>query len=438
MNRIALIIGALFITLSGVATGAVFYFEPSLIFGETKTDPASPHAVPNYSSRPTAETQVRKDTLRLVEQLGAVQDSIIRGDRTALGDQGRLLNDIAREVRRFGPEEWSDYVNVRTSLLYVLSGGDARVLKPLIDSNPLSDADQKLAAGIMSFAEGQTRAARKFFKDIDPRSLDVSLVGPFALARASLYLDDDREKAIELLDDARLACPHTAIDEAATRREIPILINTGNTARAMMMTTSYVREFGKSIYAWKLFRDFSEAAAKRGDLDDATTIDRLAASFDEKDKQAASELFVDVAGEALLQGRLRLAKAAADRVLKTETATPQNLDKARLYAAAAEAPSIAAGDALRALEQVTADRLSDEDTEIREVAGLIAKTVAGDEFAAVGGGTPASTPVKALAIGAAGHEAPGHEAVVPSAAAALGKADAILKEADLIISGSTK
>jgi chemotaxis protein MotC len=432
MNRIALIIGGLFITLSGAATGAAFYFEPSLIFGETKTDPtSSSHAVPDYSSKPDAETRARTDVLRLVEQLGSVQDRIIRGERTALADQARLLNDIAREVRRFGPEDWSDYVNVRTSLLYVLSGGNARVLKPLIDNNPLSEADQKLAAGIMSFAEGQTRAARKYFKDIDPRSLDVSLVGPFALARASLYLDDDRGKAIELLDDARLACPHTAIDEAATRREIPILINTGNTARAMMMTTSYVREFGKSIYAWKLFRDFSEAAAKRSDLDDTTTIDRLAGSFEEKDKQVASELFIDVAGEALLQGRLKLAKAAADRVLKTETATPQNLDKARLYAAAAEAPSIAASDALRALEQVTADRLSDEDTEIREVAGLIAKTVAGDEFAAVRASTPGPAPVTAQAIGAAGHD-------VPSATAALGKADAILKEADLIISGSAK
>lgn len=430
MNRIALTIGALFITLSGVATGAAFYFEPSLFVGETKTDPASPsRAVPNYSSKPNAETKARKDALRLVEQLGAVQDSIIRGDRKALDDQTRLLSDIAREVRGFGPDDWSDYVNVRTSLLYVLSGGDARVLKPLVDSNFLSEADQKLAAGIMSFAEGQTRAARKFFKDIDPRSLDVSLVGPFALARASLYIDDDRKKTIELLDDARLACPHTAIDEAAARREIPTLIDTGNTARAMMMTTSYVREFGKSIYAWKLFRDFSEAAAKRNDLDDAATVDRLAGSLDEKDMQAASELFVDVAGEALLQGRLKLAKAAAERVLKTETAAPENLAKARLYAAAAEAPSIGAGDALRALEQVTADRLSDEDTEIREVAGFVAKMVVGNELTAGHG----STPIKAQAVGAAGQEA-----VVPSAAAALGKADAILKEADLIISGSAK
>ncbi len=433
MKRLPLIIGGLFVTLSGVAAGGAFYFDPSLIFGEAKSVPAPSRAVPDYSSRPDGESRTRKDALHLVEQLGAVQDSIIRGDRTALGDQTRLLNDIAREVRRFGPEDWSDYVNVRTSLLYVLSGGDARVLKPLIESNSLSDADQKLAAGIMSFADGQTRAARKYFMDIDPRSLDVSLVGPFALARASLYLDDDGAKAIELLDDARLACPHTAIDEAAERREIPTLINMGNTTRATMMTTSYIREFGKSIYAWKLFRDFAEAAAKRSDLDDAAIVDLLAGSLDEKDVQAASELFTDVAGEALLQGRLKLAKAAADKVLKTEAATPENLAKARLYAAAAEAPSVAAEDALRALEQITADRLSDEDTEIREVAGFIAKTVAGGELAVGQSSMPALSPLKAQAIGATRQDA-----VESSAAAALGKADAILKEADLVISGSQK
>ncbi len=433
MKRLPLIIGGLFVALSGVAAGTAFYFDRSLIFGETKDVPAAVRAVPDYSSKPDLETQTRKDALGLVEQLGAVQDRIIRGDRTVLTNQARLLNDIAREVRRFGPEDWGDYVNVRTSLLYVLSGGDARVLKPLIESNSLSDADQKLAAGIMSFAEGQTRAARKYFKDIDPRSLDVSLVGPFALARASLYLDDDGAKAIELLDDARLACPHTAIDEAAARREIPTLVNTGNIARAMMMTTSYVREFGKSIYAWKLFREFSEAAAKRSELDDATIVDQLSGSIDDKDMQTASELFTDMAGEALLQGRLKLAKAAADRVLKIEAATPGNLAKARLYVAAAEAPSVAAGDALRALDQVTADRLSDEDTEIREVAGFIAKTVAGDELSVGQGSTPTSSSVRAQASSASGQDA-----VAPNAAAALGKADAILKEADLIISGSKK
>lgn len=427
MKRLALISAALFVALAGAAAGAAFYFQPSFIFGEAKPDEPLAHAVPSYAAKAANETQARDATLRLVEQLGAIQDKIIHGDRAALADQARLLRDIAGEVRQFGPEDWSDYINVRTSLLYVLSGGDARVLAPLIDSNTLGTADQKLAAGIVSFAQGQPRAARKLFMEIDPRSLDVSLVGPFALARASLYLDDNQTKAIELLDDARLACPHTAIDEAATRRQIPILIGMGERNRALMMTTSYVREFGKSIYAWKLFRDFAEATAKRSDMDDPAIVEKLANSFDDRDMQVASELFIDVAGEALLQGKLKLARAAADRILKIESAAPETLDKARLYRAAAEAPSADAADALRALNQVTADRLSDDDTEIREVAGFIAKSVVGDEIAA------GRNDLKAGA-GAKITESP----ILPKAAAALGKADALLREADQIIARSDK
>ncbi len=429
--RIALIGAALFVAMAGATAGTLFYFKPAFLFGVSEAEVPAAHGVPSYAAEENEKTRARRHALDLVAQLGAVQDKIIRGNRAALVDQSRLLDDIAHEVRRFGDKDWDDYVNVRTSLLYVLSGGDAHVLQPLVDRNSLSAADQKLASGIMSFAEGQSRKARDLFDGIDPRSLDVSLVGPFALARASLYLDDNHEKAIDLLDDARLAGPHTAIDEAAARREIPILLNAGNTGRAMMLTVSYVREFGKSIYAWKLFRDFSEAAAKHAELDNAATIDQLAESFDEKDAQPASELFVDIAGEALLQGRLKLAKAAAGRVLKMNEASPDVLDKAHLYAAAAEAPSADASNALKALDQITVDRLTEDDTEIREVAGFIAKTVVGEAEAS-------NLPSASGEFQAQQQENVPQGATAIKATTALNKADAILKKADFIISGSAK
>ncbi|MFA5957159.1 hypothetical protein [Hyphomicrobium sp.] len=432
MKRIALIAAAL-LAFTGAAAGSIFYFKPAFVFGVPEVDTASDHGVPSYPSSASEEVQARRYTLRLVEQLGAVQDRIIRGDRAALADQRRLLNEIAREVRNFSEDEWRDYVNVRTSLLYVLSGGDANVLTPLVKQEFLGVADERLARGIMSFAEGQPKKARELFADIDPRSLDVSLVGPFALAKASLYIDDDRAKAVTLLDDARLACPHTAIEEASARREIPILLNLGDTTRAMMLTGSYVREFGKSIYAWKLFRDFAEAVAKRENLNNVTTVNLLAEGVDEKDMQPTSELLVDIAGEAVLQGRLNLAKAAAGRVLATSSASPEAREKARLYAAAAEAPSDDAGNALKALDQITVDRLSEEDTEIREVAGFIAKMVVGNT----------TEPPRSLASasGAGRAQPAANPPPVPSAikaTAALDNADAILKDADSIISGSGK
>jgi chemotaxis protein MotC len=134
---------------------------------------------------------------------------------------------------------------------------------------------------------------------------------------------------------------------------------------------------------------------------------------------------VDLAGEGLLQGRLKLAKAAAAKVLEEPSAAPEIKEKARLYAAAAEAPSDDAINALRALDQVTVDRLSEDDTEIREVAGFIAKTVVGP--------TSVSGPVSS-------NKVPSTEQVpsATNAMTALNKADAILKEADSIISGRGK
>lgn len=432
MTRTLLIASALCIALVGAASASAMYFRPVFIFGQASEPSAQPaHGVPSHAERKD-QGETGKQALRLVERLGAVQDKIIRGDRSAIQEQGRLLNEIARQIRRFGDDDWNDYVTVRTSLLFVLSGGDAHVLDALLARDSLSPADENLASGIMKFAEGQSRNARDLFEGIDPRSLDVSLVGPFALARASLYLDDNAEKAIDLLDDARLACPHTAIDEAAARREIPILLNTGNTSRAMMLTVSYVREFGKSIYAMKFFRDFAEAAAKRPELDDTRTVDRLADAFEDNDAGPASDLLIDVAGEALLQGRLKLAGAAANRVLAMKS-SPESLERARLYAAAAEAPSSDATKALKALDQITVDRLSDDDTEIREVAGFIAKTV-------VGGSDVADTGQKSVPDVADKVET-AKASPIPTAmkaSAALKDADAILNRADLIISGSEK
>ncbi len=430
MTRTVLIASALCIALLGAAGASAMYFRPGFIFGDASESSAQPaHGFPNYAEK-KEQSQAGRQALALVERLGAVQDKIIRGDRSALSEQARLLNEISRQIRRFGDEDWNDYVTVRTSLLFVLSGGDAHVLDSLLARGSLSPADEHLASGIMKFAEGQARKARDLFEGIDPRSLDVSLVGPFALARASLYLDENAEKAIDLLDDARLACPHTAIDEAAARREIPILLNTGKTPRAMMLTVSYVREFGRSIYAWKFFRDFAEAAAKRAELDEVQTVDRLADAFDDKDAGPASELLIDVAGEALLQGRLKLADAAANRVLAMKS-SPESLARARLYAAAAEAPSSDASKALKALDQITVDRLSDDDTEIREVAGFIAKTV-------VGGGEIAGSGQKS-APDVADRERSAKTSPIPAAmkaSAALKDADAVLNRADLIISGS--
>jgi len=429
MKRLALIAGAA-VLLSGMGAGAYVFLMPMLTSGS-----ATPIAASNARTETSIGglgviTQRGAELGHLLERLGAVQDRVVHGDDGALADQGRLLTQIAAVLRSFEKADWDNYAQVRDAFVYVLSGGDYGVLKPLAHDETRYQADRTLAQGIMKYAQGQTNAARKLWDNVDPRSLDVSLVGPFALARASLYIGNDDAKAIALLDEARLACPHTAIEEAAARREIPVLVDKGDTPRAMLLMTDYLRRFGKSIYAWKLFRDFSTAVAKRDEFDNRDMVDKLAAATSTADRQSRINLLLAISAAAIPPGRISLAQAAATEALSLKPDTTADIDRAMLYRAAANAPSTRAAEALAALHQINADRLSGNDVKIHEVAGYIAQTVMQDRFAAGNEIGNASDNANAEGSAAAGD--------LLRVSSAVKSADAAIQAADKIMSGDIR
>lgn len=424
MKRQALIAGAV-VVLGGIGAGAYFYVLPTFTSGGAATSQPKARAVASASVL-GVNTEKGAELRRLLARLGAVQDIVVRGDEGALGDQGRLLSEISAVVRAFEKPDWDNYAQVRDTFVYVLSGGDYGVLKPLANDETRHEADRTLAQGIIKYAQGQTSAARKLWADVDPRSVDVSLVGPFALARASLYIGNDDARAIALLDEARLACPHTAIEEAAVRREIPVLVSKGETQRAMLLLTDYLRRYGRSIYAWKLFRDFSAAAAKRDEFDGREMVEKLTEATSTADRQSRIDLLLAMAAAGLPAGRISLAQAAANEALSLKPDSAEDLDRAMLYQAAANAPSTRAAEALSALRQITADRLTGNDVEIREVAGYIAQTVTQNKFA------PASDARNAeIEVSRAATE-------LSRVSTAVKSADAAIEEANMIMSGTKK
>ena len=82
-----------------------------------------------------------------------------------------------------------------------------------------------------------------------------------------------------------------------------------------MLMADYLRRFGKSIYSWKLFHDFAVAVTKREDMERGKVVDDLVATTATADTKARASLFLSLANEGLLRGRLVLAKAAAGEVL---------------------------------------------------------------------------------------------------------------------------
>lgn len=430
MKRLALLAGAAIVLLSGIGAGAYFYLKRSPVSGAAK--PAARSIIRTDASvvDPRIKTEKSADLSRLIERLGAVQDRVVRGDHGALADQSRLLTEISGVLRQFEKPDWDNYANVRGAFVYVLSGGDYGVLKPLADDESRYEADRTLAQGLMQYAQGQTKAARKLLADVDPRSLDVSLVGPFALARASLHIGEDDKKAIALLDEARLASPHTAIEEAAARREIPVLMGNGDAARAMLLMTDYLRRFGKSIYAWKLFHDFSAAVAKRDEFDNGGIVDKLTAATSTADKQPRVDLLLAMAAAALPPGRIALARAAAKEALSLKPDSMEDIDRATLYEAAANAPTTRAAEALTGLHQIAIDGLPASDREIHEAAGYIARTVTLDKIAGEDNARKLSEK------NGAGNPPTPHE--LSRVSSAVESADAAIKEADMILSGNVK
>lgn len=433
MKRWVLIAIAAPVALASAGAGIYLYRGSAGDSGNSASAEHSGRKVETLASAEGRGAERAAELRRLVEELGAVQDRAVQGDESARAEQGRILMQTSELLRTFDTEDWKNAVNVRGAFVYVLSGGDYGVLKPLADDEQRYDVERNLAQGIMFFAQGKSSDARKLLSDVDPRSLDVRLVGPFALARASFYIGHDAAKAIALLDEARLASPHTAIEEAAARREIPLLIEAGDLPRAMAMLNDYLRRFGKSVYARKLFRNVAVAASKRDELDNANTVGDIVTGASSADNRASIDLFLTMAEEALPRGRLSLAKAAASEALSLQAGAAENSDRAKLYLAAAEAPTTRAADALSVLHQIGDAGLSGSDRDIHGAAGFIARTVTRDHAIL---GRDVQKPRAQQADLDPAQPAPSNAQDWKSVENSVKGADAALQDADKIMSGN--
>ena len=368
--------GLVILGLSGAAAYYVLRHEAAEIHPEVVAGFKSKAEKPTRTEAENAEITAKKDHIKkLFRQLGRAQDDIAYGVDDALGEQDRVIIEIAEYLDQIDVEDWLSPPDMRAILVYVLSGGEPDILHRVVAARSGTDREQNLAEGILRFAENDADKSRAALESVNPRVLESELMGPVALAKASLYTKVDPNRAIILLDDARLFNPHTAIEEAALRREIPLLLARGETRRGMMLTASYLRRFGKSAYRQLFLEDFSKAFVAKVSADDGVAVRDLDVSIGRAASNVRAETALAVAREALVKGRLKLAKAAAETTLDVADAPADQHDRARLYVAAAEAPTEqarAAADRLKALESKS---FSDDDSKLRAAASDVATSV---------------------------------------------------------------
>ncbi|MEQ1715879.1 MAG: hypothetical protein ABL907_07835 [Hyphomicrobium sp.] len=380
--KMRLLIAVTLLIILCIGGGVSIYLWPGLI-GLSKRAGHEAEGDGKSASATQAPDRVRNNTIgKLVRELGEIQDRIAQGQPDALVEQQRQFSVLADEFDKIDAGNWQSMPNTDDILIYVLSGGEPDVLRRFVRTASPDASEKRIVDSVLNFVEQNDKESLASFGPMNVLELRPGIAGPVALAKASLLLGTDDKTTSATLDLARLVSPNTAVEEAALRRQIPIVFAQKNFARGLLLMTDYVARYGKSLYAPKFFQSVVPIVVKNDTSDGTKFIDEFADAVEGVDDQVACDVLLSFARTFLAQGRLSAVKAATSWTLKRANASDLSKNRARLYLAAAEAPSEKAGEVAATLGRFNDSALSEEDQGIRRVAGDIASSVVSDKLAA--------------------------------------------------------
>ena len=315
-----------------------------------------------------------KPPYQIVRSLHALQDQMVLGNTAAKAAMPAFSAQLAEKLLAADPGVWREPRNARAAVTYVLSGGSPRVARKVLQSY-CPRQERRLLEGALAYVEGHEEKARSLLDDVDPRSLEPILGGHIALVQAALAAKDDVNKAIGLLDVARIVAPGTLVEEAALRREIFLVDQTGDFDKFVAMSGQYIRRFRNSAYADNFRLHFSEAVTR---LDIAGNPQQLGQLDDLLSDLSANEqvrFYLLIARSSLIKGKIDLTRFAADRAVHLAKQDSAEGCRAKLYEGAA---SILTSDydlGVAELQGVDSARLSVDENLLREAALDLARQI---------------------------------------------------------------
>lgn len=216
-----------------------------------------------------------KAPFELVRELQVFQDQAVLATKNARTEQTERISKVAAQLTNFDASVWADPRNARAAVIYVLSGGDPRVLRKLVGAGIALGIDARLAKGALAYGERRDAEATELLDGVDVDALDRSIGGHVALVRALLVAKNDPRKAFALLDRARIVAPGTIIEEAALRRQAILAARMGEPDAFEALSSQYLRRFANSIFVRSFERQFAQAVVSSDHGTDAKRIARL-------------------------------------------------------------------------------------------------------------------------------------------------------------------
>ncbi len=310
---------------------------------------------------------------QLVRSLQLVQDRIASGDHAALPMQGKLLEITDQRLRDADTQDFKDAKNFHALLVYGMSGGNPATLAVAASRLELSDQDKAMAAGVIAYLQGDPGSALQALKLVDPLTLPRDL-GPFvALVKGSLLAKEDPASALKLLDQARLLCPGTLVEEASLRRSIAITVDTGDAVRFVRASTQYVARYLHSPYASQFADAFVDGVVA---LNMAISHDKLEDIVGMMDPEREKVIYLRIARSAAINGLIDLSAFAAARAEQGDNGILNTDDpRAQLYANLSNVTSETIEDVRKNLHDIDRERLSESDRFLLDAARTITSEV---------------------------------------------------------------
>lgn len=359
----------------------------------------------------------------MVRSIEALQDQIAAGSKTAQAAQPKLIAHLAERFLAADPEVWRVRKNAQAAAVYLLSGGSADAVRMLLERGTLPKEDLPIVKGALAYAEGRDRDAKTLLT-LDANALPSVLGAHLALVQATLVADQDPQKAIKLLDLARLLAPGTLVEEAALRREIFLVSDKNDVARFATLSRRYVRRFKNSVYAGN-FRDRLRSTVKAiGGSGDAARLPGIEALARQLEPEEQRKLYLSVARKAVLRGDSNVAGFAAERAAALSGQDSTDRARSSLYLGASMILTNNYSKGVDVLGHVDRSLLAKRDGELLDAVATVSKTLRKPI-------EPAPAVTSAIDGGGKGDAAAVAQrdtAVMELARSAIADADALLKK----------
>jgi len=316
-----------------------------------------------------------KQPYEFVRSISILQDQIVQGNKVAQTSLPRIITQIGNRLYTTDAQAWKDTKNARAIVSYILSGGQIRVARHVIEAEGIPPAEKRLIEGALAYSEGNEAKAKQLLMSFDPKKLPPTIAGHVALVQAILISKENLVKSNALLDEARLLAPGTLVEETALRRQIFNLASGTDMDRFVLLSSQYLRRFKNSIYADNFRANFYASVTRLGLNGQKEQFTKVAEAISSLSNEDQLRLYMSIAQAATFDGNMVISNLAAEKAMSIAKEGDADSSRAKLYEAATLVLTNSYEQGLAKLKDIDEAKLTKQDVELKKAILAMAKQI---------------------------------------------------------------